>query len=118
MTFARNPVTNDVMSVTGDVAVKRALKLLLSVNVGETPFFPEFGSRLRHLLFEPLDPITTVLLTNEIAATIQAFEPRVVIRNLSVEPSSDEHGYNVTLLFSLVNQIEPLTLTLYLSRLR
>jgi phage baseplate assembly protein W len=118
LTFAKNPITNDVVAVTGAAAVKRSLRLLLSLDTGETPFLPEFGTRLRQLLFEPIDPITTVMLRQEIVATIVAFEPRVTIRQLSVIPSADEHTYEINLLFTLINQTQPLTLTLYLSRLR
>jgi len=118
LTFAKNPVTNDVVAVTGAAAVKRSLRLLLSLDVGETPFLPEYGTRLRRLLFEPIDPITTVKLRREIETTIRTFEPRVTIRQLTVIPSADEFTYEINLLFSLVNQTQPLTLTLYLSRLR
>jgi phage baseplate assembly protein W len=118
LTMARNPITNDVVAVTGAEAVKRSLKFLLLADVGETPFFPEFGTRLRRLLFEPIDPITTVLLQREIEATIKAYEPRVNIQQLTVTPSEDEQTYYVNLLFSLVNQTTPITFTIYLSRLR
>jgi phage baseplate assembly protein W len=118
LTMARNPVTNDVVAVTGAEAVKRSLRFLLLSDAGETPFFPEFGTRLRRLLFEPIDPITTVLLQREIEATIKAYEPRVNIQQLTVTASEDEHSYYVNLLFSLVNQTTPVTFTIYLSRLR
>lgn len=118
LTMAKNPITNDVVAVTGADAVKRSLRFLLLADAGETPFFPEFGTRLRRLLFEPIDPITTVLLEREIEATIRAYEPRVTIRQLTVAPSEDEQTYYVTLLFSLVNQTTPITFTIYLSRLR
>jgi phage baseplate assembly protein W len=118
LTMAKNPVTNDIVAVTGAEAVKRSLKFLLMADVGETPFFPEFGTRLRRLLFEPIDPITTVLLQREIEATIKAYEPRVNIQQLTVVPSEDEQTYYVNLLFSLVNQTAPITFTIYLSRLR
>ena len=118
LTFARNVVTSDVVAVTGEDAVKRSIKLLLMSRAGETPFFPEFGSRIFTLLFEPIDPITTVLLQHEIQATIEAYEPRVNIRRLTATPSSDEQGYDIDCLFSIVNQTAPVTLTLYLSRLR
>ena len=118
LTFARNVVTSDVVSVSGADAVKRSLKLLLMSRTGETPFFPEFGSRIYTLLFEPVDPITTRLLQHEIQSTIDAYEPRVNIRQLTVTPSSDEQGYDVDCLFNIVNQVTPVTLTLYLSRLR
>ena len=118
LTFARNVVTSDVVAVTDAAAVKRSLKLLLMSRTGETPVFPEFGSRIYRLLFEPIDPITTRLLQNEIQSTIDAYEPRVNIRQLTVTPSSDEQGYDVDCLFNIVNQVTPVTLTLYLSRLR
>ena len=118
LTFARNVVTSDVVSVSDADAVKRSLKLLILSRAGETPFFPDFGSRIHTLLFEPLDTITSVLLQHEIQATIAAYEPRVNIRQLTVTPSSDEQGYNIDCLFNIVNQVAPVTLTLYLSRLR
>ena len=118
LTFARNVVTSDVVAVTGEDAVKRSIKLLLMSRAGETPVFPEFGSHIFRLLFEPIDPITTVLLQHEIQATIEAYEPRVNIRRLTATPSSDEQGYDIDCLFSIVNQPAPVTLTLYLSRLR
>jgi len=118
LTFARNPITSDVVSVSGAEAVKRSLRLLLSMDVGETPFFPEFGTRIKRLLFEPIDPITTVLLQREIETTIRSYEPRVQIQQLVVQPTPDEQRYEINLLFSMVNQTTPVTLTLYLSRLR
>lgn len=118
LTFARNPITSDVVSVSGAEAVKRSLRLLLSMDVGETPFFPEFGTRIKRLLFEPIDPITTVLLQREIETTIRSYEPRVQIQQLVVRPTPDEQRYEINLLFSMVNQTTPVTLTLYLSRLR
>ena len=118
LTFARNVVTSDVVTVSGEDAVKRSIKLLIMSRTGETPFFPEFGSLIFPLLFEPIDPITTVLLQHEMRATIDAYEPRVNIRQLTVTPSSDEQGYDIDCLFTIVNQVAPVTLTLYLSRLR
>ena len=118
LTFGRNVVTSDVVTVSGEDAVKRSIKLLLMSRAGETPFFPEFGSHIFRLLFEPIDPITTVLLQHEIQATIEAYEPRVNIRRLTATPSSDEQGYDIDCLFNIVNQVAPVTLTLYLSRLR
>ena len=118
LTFARNVVTSDVVTVSDADAVKRSLKLLLLSRTGETPFFPDFGSRIFTLLFEPIDPITTLLLQHEIEATINAYEPRVRILQLVVTPTNDEQGYDVNLYFALVNQATPITLTLYLSRLR
>ncbi len=118
LTFGRNPVTNDVVAVTGVEAVKRALKNIIFTVAGEVPFFPNFGSRLHRLLFEPADAITTILLESELRASIEAFEPRTRIESLIVTATPDESRYQIDLTVSLVNLSSPVTLTLFLSRLR
>lgn len=118
LTFGRNPVTNDIITVTGIDAVKRSIKNLLLTQVGEVPFFPDFGSRLQSLLFEPVDPITTARIDSEIRATITGYEPRAGILQLTITPTPDESQYQVTLVLQLLNLVTPITLTLFLLRLR
>ena len=118
LAMGKNPVTNDVIAVTADEAVKRSIRNLLLTRAGEVPFFPEFGSRLHALLFEPIDPITSARLESEIRDTIDAFEPRVRILRLTIIPSPDEHLYKIDLVLQIVNLATPVTLTLFLSRLR
>ena len=118
LTFARNPVTNDVVAVTGEEAVKRSVKNLLYTMAGEVPFFPNFGSTLHALLFEPVDAITVISLEDSIRTTLEAFEPRIRIVTLDIIPRPDELGYDVYLTIRLVNLPEPITLSVFLKRLR
>lgn len=118
LTFGRNPVTSDVITVSDVDAVKRSIKNLLMTRAGEVPFFPEFGSKLQSLLFEPIDPITSARIESEIRATIQGFEPRVKILQLVITPTDDENQYQIDLTLQLVNLLIPITLTLFLQRLR
>lgn len=118
LTFARNPVTDDVVAVEAEEAVKRSIKTLLMTVAGEVPFYPDFGSALSRLLFEPIDPITTTLLASEVQATIEGFEPRVTIQQLDVTPTPDENRYQLDLVIQIVNLPQPITLTLFLTRLR
>lgn len=118
LTFAKNPVTGDVVTLTDEDAVKRSLRLILGTRMGEAPFFPDFGSRITSLLFEPISPLTEALLRSEILNTIDAYESRVRVRRLTITPTSDELGYNITLEFNMVTQLQPVKFTFYLSRLR
>lgn len=118
LTFALNPVTNDIVAVTGFESIKRAIKNLLLTNAGEVPFFPLFGSNLQRMLFEPIDAITSALIESEITATITAYEPRVSILALIITPTPDESQYRVDLALQLLNLASPITLTLFLERLR
>jgi len=118
LTFARNPVTDDIVSVEAEDAVKRSIKNLLMTVAGEVPFFPEFGSNLNRLLFEPIDPVTTTLMDSEIRAVITGFEPRVSIVSLDITATPDENRYQLDLVIQLVNLPQPITLSLFLTRLR
>jgi phage baseplate assembly protein W len=118
LTMGRNPVTGDVVTVTGADAVKRSVKNLLYTMVGEVPFFPTYGTTLHHLLFEPIDPITITSLDSTIRATLAAFEPRVEIAKLVITPTPDELQFQIDLTFIMRNVPEPVTLTVFLKRLR
>lgn len=118
LSFGLNPVTNDVLATTGSDAVSRALTLLIRTITGEAPFFPNFGSKIYFLLFEPIDAVTTALLQSELTDTITAFEPRVEIQSLTVTPDEANNQYELTLVYQIVTQLEPITLSLFLTRLR
>lgn len=118
MSFGINPVTNDVLSVTGVEAVKRAIKNLLSMNEGEVPFYPNLGSGIHELLFEPMDAITMSSLEHAIRAVIEAFEPRVRIERLDIRGSADELQYTVDITIRLLNLATPVTFSVFLKRLR
>lgn len=118
LSMGRNPVTNDVIAVTGDESVKRAIKNIINTVTGEVPFHPNYGSRVRHLLFEPIDPITSALLESEILTTIETFEPRAVATSVIITPAEDEQRYEVDITFRLNNLATPVTLSLFLTRLR
>jgi phage baseplate assembly protein W len=118
LAFGRNPVTHDVNAVTGDEAVKRAIKNILLTRAGEVPFFPDFGSRLNALLFEPIDPVTTARIESEVRDSIAAYEPRVQILLLTITPTPDENQYQIDLVLQIINLATPITLTLFLTRFR
>lgn len=116
--FGANPVTGDVNKKIGDRAIITAIKNLILLNYFEKPFNPSIGSNVRRLLFEPLDSGTGSLLEKEITLTINNYEPRVKLRNVYVQTNDDNQGYDVTIEFFIVNRIEPITVSLFLERIR
>lgn len=118
LVFDRHPITNDITSLTNADAIKYALRHILFTQVGEVPFFPEWGSRLRRLLFEPADNTTAILIQNEIKISIEAFEPRIIINSISLTLSDDELQYNVAMVYTLRDATQPVTISFALLRLR
>jgi phage baseplate assembly protein W len=118
LSMGLNPVTNDIITLTGAAAVVRSIKTLMQTYAGEVPFFPDFASRLRELLFEPIDSITTSLIETELQTILDAYEPRATIQTITVTPDPDNNQYLVLLEIQIVNTAEDVTFSLYLKRLR
>lgn len=101
LNFNAHPITGDIAPV-GDVrSVKNALINLLYTPIGTKPFYPEFGTNLEKYLFEPADQLTESEINEEIAATIEKFEPRVKL--IAVESSMEENGIDIKIEFFIKN---------------
>ncbi len=118
LNFTKHPITKDVARKTGTNAIIGALKNLVYTNFYERPFNPKFGSNVRGMLFEPLDPLTGSILQKEIKILIENYEPRVSLRDIQVVADYDRNSYQVTITFFTVNSTQPLRTVLFLNRLR
>lgn len=118
LNFTKHPITKDVARKTGNNAIIGALRNLVFTNFYERPFNPKFGSNVRAMLFEPLDPLTGSILQKEIKILIENYEPRVSLRDIQVVADFDRNSYQVTITFFTVNSTQPLRTVLFLNRLR
>ena len=117
-TFTRKPVTNDVALSFDEMAVIRSVRNLLLTNHYERPFQPELGSNINTLLFEPISPITSSSLQTEIENMITNYEPRVLVKSVTVNVQPDKNAYEVSLEFYIQNATLPTTVTILLERNR
>ena len=116
--FQVHPVTGDIAKKVGNDAIITSMKNLLQTGKYERLFQPEIHSRLKEHLFEPVDNITSSAIEAEIRSTITKHEPRVDLFEVIVIPDYDGQGYNVTMSFFIINRAEPVTITLFLERVR
>jgi len=118
LNFTAHPVTTEVVKRTGNAAIIGALKNLLLTNLYEKPFQPNYGSRIRSLLFEDVSFITANVLRTEIELAITNFEPRVGVDAIKVEAQPEENRYAITLRFYINNVDAPVTVTMFLEKVR
>jgi phage baseplate assembly protein W len=116
--FDVNPVTGDLLKVTGINSVTQSLMNLVQINYYEKPFHPEIGSNIRNLLFEQMDQIASNALSKEIQILIENFEPRVSINNVIVQADYDNNGYNIEIDFNILSVNNSFTVSSFLQRLR
>lgn len=118
LNFTAHPVTKDVVKRTGDAAIIGALRNLILTNYYEKPFSPTFGSRIRGLLFENVSFIIANALETEIRSAVDTFEPRVQIKGVKVQAKPEENRYNVSIVFYIDNVEDPITINMFLEKVR
>jgi phage baseplate assembly protein W len=117
-TFTKKPVLGDIALSYDNQAVIRSIRNLLSTKFYERPFNPSLGSNIDSLLFEPISPMTTSAIEQNIKQTIENYEPRAILKSVVAEPDEENNAYNVTITFFLQNATQPTTVTLFLERNR
>jgi len=120
MSMNVNPITGDVLKKTGVNAIVQSVVNLIQLGHYEYPFHPEKGAGIRQLLFELPSPVTCQLISKEIRTVLDNFEPRVQTLDVVVEVSQTGtiSGYNVTVSFQIVSVPQPITISVFLERIR
>lgn len=116
--MAPNPATDDLLLLSNENAVKESIKGLLSTNKYERIWNKRIGSNIRALLFENDTPLTQYALREAILETIDNYEPRAIILDVTIIPSPDENAYYAQITFSLKNSEDPVELSVILNRVR
>ena len=111
-----NPMNGDIGKSTGATAVKRAIVGILKTNFNERMFQPEFGSNIRALLFEPMNPITEQRMKTEIEEAVKRHEPRAQVIGINVTAQEEQNRYLVNILFNVSSEAEPQKLETYFER--
>lgn len=111
-----NPMNGDIGKSIGATAVKRAIIAILKTNFNERVFQPEFGSNIRALLFEPMNPITEERMKTEVEEAINRHEPRAQVIGVTVDGQEDQNRYVVKILFNISSEAEPQELETYFER--
>ena len=102
LSFKRHPVTNDVVTITDEDAIKRSVKNIIFTTLGEKPFVPQFGSVISESLFELSTNLNEVRITDEIKTSLMNYEPRIDNLDITVSLYPDSNEMNVTVQYDIV----------------
>ena len=94
LTFEKNAVTNDVLSLKNEAAIKESVKNIVLYNFYEKPFDPFFGGNILGLLFENSTPTMVLEVKNRIEQSIEIHEPRVTAVSVTVQFEEDRNELN------------------------
>jgi len=94
LTFEKNAVTNDILSLKNEAAIKESVKNIVLYNFYEKPFDPFFGGNIIGLLFENSTPTMVLEVKNRIEQSIEIHEPRVTAVSVKVQFEEDRNELN------------------------
>jgi phage baseplate assembly protein W len=113
-----HPSTGDLIFLKDEEAVKRAVKNIVLTNIYERHYDSSFGTGVLDSLFEDISILTTVILQDNILAALNTYEPRIEVIAVEVTPFEEEYGYQIVIQFRIKNSLKPLTVDLFVERVR
>ena len=102
LSFKRHPVTNDVVVIRDEDAIKRSVKNIIFTTLGEKPFNPNFGSVINDSLFELNTSLNEIRIADEINSSLLNHEPRIANIDATVEIMPDSNEMNCTVQYDIV----------------
>lgn len=127
--FSTTPVGDQLAKISNERSVNQSLRNLIKTNLGERLFQPDIGSDVNTLLFNPVDPSTSQAIRFYIESVITNNEPRVNLIEVSVQTYFDspttglynltsENEIVITIVYNLINNIQPISFSMVLRRVR
>ena len=107
MTFKSNPLNGDLIGLKDANAIARSVTNIVMTYPGEKFFQPDFGSNIRALLFEQMNPITVERIKSEVLEAVARHEPRAQVIGVSVEAQEEQNRYLVSVVFNVASESEP-----------
>tara|TARA_Y100000310_G_scaffold321138_1_gene378390 strand:- start:13 stop:405 length:393 start_codon:yes stop_codon:yes gene_type:complete len=116
MDFTTHPSTGDLSTVKKSTAISRSIRNLLSTKINERLFQPNVDNGIEILLFENFNSLTSSRLEEAIRYTIEKYEPRAEVINVTVHANQDENAYEINITYMPDNDVQEANLEVYLER--
>lgn len=103
LSFSRNPLTNDIIPIYNEDAIKKSVINLVRTHLQERFFNPLIGSSVVSLLFENSTSQNTLGIENEIETLLNNYEPRIQLISVEVLVSEEtEIHLDVSITYNII----------------
>ena len=107
LSFKRHPVTNDLVVIKNEDAIKKSVKNIIFTILGEKPYVPFFGTSVNNSLFELANPLDHIRISDEIKSTLLNYEPRISNIKVNVANYPDSNELNATIQYDITGMANP-----------
>jgi phage baseplate assembly protein W len=98
----RNPVTNDILAITDEDAIKKSVVNLVRTKVGERFFNSLLGSEIENSMFELQTPERAYSLELSIKTLLKNFEKRISLSSVVVTYPDESNEINVRISYTVI----------------
>jgi phage baseplate assembly protein W len=102
LSFVRNPVTNDIVTITDADAIKKSVINLVRTKLGERFFNDLLGTSVDNSIFELQTPEMAYKLESEIKTVLKNFEPRISIATVFVSYPPESNDLNIRISYNVI----------------
>ena len=101
LSFQRHPITNDILPLKNEDAIKRSVQNLVRINIGEVFFNDLIGTKITGALFELANDDFIDPIKMEIETVITNFEPRVLLEKVVVTSLPDSNVLDIFIQYEI-----------------
>ena len=102
LSFVRNPVTNDILSINNADAIKKSVINLVRTKNGERFFNSFLGSQVENSMFELQTPEVAYSLELNITNLLRNFERRISVSSVLVTYPDNSNEINVRISYTII----------------
>jgi phage baseplate assembly protein W len=102
LSFVRNPVTNDILTINDADAIKKSVVNLVRTRVGERFFNSLLGSKIEDSMFELQTPEAAYSLELDIKTLLKNFEKRISLTSVLVTYPEESNDFNVRISYDVI----------------
>ena len=102
LSFRMHPITNDLMVLKNEDAIKRSVVNIVMTIIGEKPFLNDFGSQMNASLFELDTSLQYISIENQIISALNNYEPRIRIVEVKVNIDGENNEMSAQISYDII----------------
>ena len=107
LSFKKHPVTNDLVVIKDEDAIKRSVHNIVLTITGEKPFNNDFGTIINESLFELDTSLDTISIEGQITNSLKLHEPRIKVNNVLVKVDGENNDMSAQITYDIIGLMFP-----------
>ena len=108
LSFKRHPITNDLVVLRNEDAIKRSVHNIVFTIIGEKPFRRDFGTVVNQSVFELDTSLNMLAIEKQITSSLSRFEPRIKLNDVKVVVDGSHNAMTAKITYSIIGLMSPI----------